>query len=165
MFSQNPEDKNEYYMSKGKGNLIPREVKGLKYTTTGVPMTFSNGKEGTMFKVDWLGDHDMNADEVSRMEKDVDKNGGGGSLGGPDSKVGKAKLMLLAELASGPRLATEMYAKGKDELGADKNVMKDAKWALGIICSPPPGPFYWSLPGGTVSPRKEPTPPGPSDVL
>jgi putative DNA primase/helicase len=156
IFSEDPENKAEFFMSRGKNNLAPRSIGGLKYSTVSVPMTFSDGNKGTSFKIEWLGATDLDADEVAQKAKEA-RNG----RNGRDTKVGKAKRMLLAELTKGPKLATEMYRKGKDELGADKNVMKDAKWALGILCSPAPGPFYWSLPGTSA----EPLPPEPSEVL
>lgn len=125
MFSQDPEDKDEYYMAKGKGNLIPRGVKGLKYTTIETPMTFSKGKLGTTFKVDWLGEHEMNADEVSRMEKDVDK------CGNSPTMTDQMKLWLREELEKGPRLATEMYDSGDIRFGDGKPKGDEGKKDIG----------------------------------
>jgi putative DNA primase/helicase len=160
MFSQDPEDKDEYYMSKGKGNLIPRGVKGLKYTTIETPMTFSNGKLGTMFKVDWLGEHEMNADEVSRIEKDVDKG-----VNVP-TMTDQMKLWLREELEKGPRLATEMYDSGDMRFGDGKpkgdegkkdigKTLKRAQLAIGGQTTKR-RPFYWYLPGYGPNPEEEP---------
>jgi hypothetical protein len=141
MFSQDPEDKNEYYMSKGKGNLIPREVKGLKYTTVGVPITFSNGKPGTMFKVDWLGEHDMNADEVDRKDKAVQKDGGTSPLSQ------QMQPWIKSVLEQGPKLATEMYDLGKEKWGEEcGKTLKRAEVAIGGLCTKTK-PYYWYLPG------------------
>ena len=147
-------------MAKGKGNLVPRGVKGLKYTTIETPMTFSNGKLGTMFKVDWLGEHEMNADEVSRMEKDVDKGGNVPTM------TDQMKLWLREELEKGPRLATEMYDSGDMRFGDGKpkgdegkkdigKTLKRAQLAIGGRTTKR-RPFYWYLLGYGPNPEEEP---------
>jgi hypothetical protein len=126
-------------MSKGKGNLIPREIKGLKYSTVGIGVRISNGKEVPCFKVDWLGDHDMDADEVAQRDKEVQKGG--------DTKIGRMKLWVRSELEKGPRLATEMYRMGEQEFGKDTDkTLKRAQVEIGGLTTKVK-PYTWYLPG------------------
>jgi hypothetical protein len=134
-------NKDEYYMS--KGNVIPRGVKGLKYAASNVPITLGNGKPGTSFRIDWLGEHDLNADDVAQKDKDVQKNGRGAEV----TMLSQMKLLLRAELEKAPRLATEMYRMGEAKWGEDSSkTLKRAQLAIGGLTTKTK-PYYWYLPG------------------
>ena len=149
-FSSDPENKDEYYMSKAKGNLSKRGIGGLKYKIVDAEVTLSDGSNDTKPRIEWLGKHDMDANEVEQKSKDAARESNP-----VDTKVGRAKLLLLAELEKGPRLASEMYALGLKELEADEQVMKRAKWQLNVQCSKG-RPFYWSLPKDNESTHEPP---------
>jgi putative DNA primase/helicase len=140
-FASDPENEDEFLMSRAKGNTM-RLKTGMRYKMAQVDVPLSDGTVDQCPRIEWLGTHDMNADAVDQVAKEASQEGGTSDV----TKIGKARLLISAELASGKRLARELYALGeKQDIG--ERTMQRACRELRVVYSGGKGsPVYWSIP-------------------
>lgn len=101
-FAQDPDNKEEFFMSKAKGNILPPTSKGLKYKIVDAEVKLPDGDTDTKGKIEWVGKHDLDANDVMKAQRDA-KFGGGGK------KVSKGVELIKELLASTPRKSPEIY--------------------------------------------------------
>jgi putative DNA primase/helicase len=117
-----PDDENDNrrYFSPVKSNLSPFR-RSLAFEIQGVPVHFDDGSEGEIGRVVW---------SLEPEELDVQAAISPGSFE-LKSKIGAAVTFLRAELASGPRLARDLFREAEAQKISQDNLWK-AKRKEGI---------------------------------
>jgi hypothetical protein len=138
-FSSDPENEDEFLMSRAKGNTMKLKT-GMRYKIVGVEVPLADGTLDECPRIEWMGTHDMNADAVDQAATEAKQEGG------MDTLIGRARLLIKAELEKGKRLARELYALGEKE-GIGERTMQRACRSLGVVYSGGKGqPTYWFIP-------------------
>jgi putative DNA primase/helicase len=144
-FSRDSEDKEQFYMALVKGNLAKKRT-GMKYKIAGVEIVLTDGTTASVPRTDWQGETDLDANEVMAVDRETAKNGPA------DNKTVMASLLIKQELAAGPKLTRDIYAKGETE-GISAATLKKAAYALGLQITKGEGRgWYWAMPGGPALP-------------
>jgi hypothetical protein len=126
-----------------KGNLAKKRT-GMKYKIREAQVRLTNGKDTTAPRTDWQGESDLDANEVMAVDRENAKNGP------VDNKTVTASLLIKQELAAGPKLTRDIYAKGETE-GISPATLKKAAYALGLQITKGEGRgWYWAMPGGRM---------------
>ena len=119
-FSEDPDNKDEYFMSRVKGNLSKRKS-GMKYkigenTVCNITAPF----------IEWGEEHDNSANDLLNQERSNNK------LGNDNKQITLAREFLPVALSKGPRFARELYAEA-EKMGVSAATLKRAKNELGGI--------------------------------
>jgi RecA-family ATPase len=144
-FSPDPDNKEEFYMSKAKGNILKRTQKGMKYRMTEAPVTMKNGEIDYKPKVEWLGQHENSADEVNKKVRDARY--------GKDTKGSKGVEVVKELLAKAPMRSPDVYA-ALTAAGVGERTQKDCCRDAGVHHNKRGG-WWMSLPPNCPLPCKE----------
>jgi hypothetical protein len=120
-FSEDQDKKDEYFMSRVKGNLSKKKT-GMKYT---IEEKSVNGIEAPY--IAWGEQHDQSANDLLTKERETigAKRGGG-------SQLATAKMLIPALLKDGPKRATELFEEAEKQ-GVSINTMYKAKSEIGGV--------------------------------
>lgn len=156
-FSNDPKNKpHGRIMATTKVNLTKKQG-GLRYEIGEELVTLDDGYEALVGRCVWGEEHDLTADDVVLQERNADKDG-------EASEFDKAKKLLEAEVPKlGRRLLSELHPL-REKLGIEKKTMQRAAAALGIVCSAPPPPYFYSW-DNQPRPPEEPKMGDPEDGL
>jgi putative DNA primase/helicase len=146
-FSRDSENKDEFYMALVKSNLSKKRT-GLKYKITGVDIDLPDGTKTEVPRTEWLGEHEMTANEVMDVEKENAKNGTS------NPKMVMATLLIKHELRDGPKLAADMYKK-RDAEGIDERTFKKAYYEVGVAAYNQGGKWWWQIPQPGAKSREQ----------
>jgi RecA-family ATPase len=143
-FTRDSDNKEEFYMTLVKGNLAKKRT-GMKYKISEAKITMSDGTDTGVPHTEWLGETNLDANEVLQQERDNAKSAG-------NQKVDVASLLIKSELESGAKMATDMYRK-RDAEGIDERPFKNAFYKLGVVAVNRKGKWWWELPANSGKSR------------
>lgn len=132
-FSRDPDNKEEFYMARVKGNLS-KKLGGMKYRV--IEKTV-NGIAAPC--IDWLNETEETANEILDKERDT--------RGRKEEKqITLARAFLPVALENGPRAARELYKEAEAE-GISVDQLKRAKYELDVRSAKKSDGWYWFIPG------------------
>lgn len=152
-FSSDPENEDEFLMSRAKGNTMKLKT-GMRYKMVGVDVPLADGTTAECPRIEWLGTHNMNADAVDQVAKEAKDGGSTDDF----SLVGRAISIIKAELEKGMKPGRDMHLVRERE-GISERTMRRAFSSLNGSYLNADGtpwrkgsklPVFWALPNGVV---------------
>lgn len=136
-FSRDPEDRELCHMSLVKNNLSAKRT-GLDYRLMSKKVDVG-GEMIAHATVEWLGENELNADDLAAKEKEIAKDGG------RQKEKDKAAEFLTARFAGLPGWqCVELYRDAEAE-GISIDALKRAKPGLRIVSKRVGGHWWWVL--------------------
>jgi AAA domain/Bifunctional DNA primase/polymerase, N-terminal len=136
-FSRDPEDRELCHMSLVKNNLSAKRT-GLDYRLMSKKVDVA-GEMIAHATVEWLGENELNADDLAAKEKEIAKDGG------RQKEKDKAAEFLVARFAELPGWqCVALYGDAEAE-GISVDALKRAKPGLRIVSKRAGGHWWWVL--------------------
>jgi putative DNA primase/helicase len=146
VIARDAEDKDKYRMGYAKGNNVKKK-NGMEFKIVSTEVEY-NGKIYKTSKIDWIGESDMDADDMLAAHRDKLRSGN------EDSKMNLA-IAVLRETV--PCFAKDALQKAEAEGVIERQLFR-AKNKLGIKTdtSRGKGKAYWYIPGEKGDPALRP---------
>ena len=136
-FSRDPEDRELCHMSLVKNNLSAKRT-GLDYRLMSKKVDIG-GEMIAHATVEWLGENELNADDLAAKEKEIAKDGG------RHKEKDKAAEFLAARFAELPGWQCVGLYRDAEAEGISIDALKRAKPGLKIVSKKVGGHWWWVL--------------------